>query len=106
MGIAELLAQAGSNPLTEWLNKFILTHAWISLVIPMYLLFLKYITGIRDILDKTPETDDNWFEKSVTFLKKFSGLVILGQRPKAPDTAKPAPGASADAIGVKVVDKK
>jgi hypothetical protein len=48
----------------------------------VYLLFYVFVKGLRDVLDKTPETDDNAFEKFVTLLGKLAKLFTLGQRPK------------------------
>lgn len=48
----------------------------------VYLLFYVFIKGVRDILDKTPETDDNAFEKFVSLLGKLAKLFTIGQRPK------------------------
>ena len=39
------------------------------------------LKAIRDAIDKTPETDDNWFEKFVTILSKAAGYLISGKRP-------------------------
>lgn len=47
-----------------------------------YLLFIKFLTSIRDILDKTPDSDDNWFEKLCTLLSKLPQTLLLGQRPE------------------------
>ncbi len=38
------------------------------------------LKAIRDALDKTPATDDNWFEKLVTILGKASAYIVLGKR--------------------------
>lgn len=58
-----------------------ITSNWAGIVAG-YLLFIKLITVIRDILDSTPETDDNAFERAVTFLKKLGASLITGARPK------------------------
>lgn len=58
---------------------------WVSLfttISAVYLLFYVFIKGVRDVLDKTPETDDNWFEKTVTILGKLAALFIKGKRPE------------------------
>lgn len=65
----------------DWLNQFALTHPWVPLVIAIYLGVVKLITGIRDAIDKTPESDDNWFEKMSSILKKTLGY-LAGFRPK------------------------
>lgn len=47
-----------------------------------YLLFIKITTTIRDVIDKTPATDDNWFERMCTIISKLPQSLLLGQRPK------------------------
>ena len=54
---------------------------WVGIV-AVFLAFHKILVTIRDILDKTPSTDDNWFEKLVTILGKLGGYLVTGQRPK------------------------
>lgn len=39
-----------------------------------------FLKAIRDTIDSTPETDDNIFEKAVTYIGKVVGY-IFGQRP-------------------------
>lgn len=39
------------------------------------------LKGIRDTLDKTPDTDDNFFEKFVTVSGKVVAYLFLGKRP-------------------------
>ena len=51
-------------------------------VIAVYLAVHKLLVAIRDVLDKTPATDDNWFEKAVTLIGKLGGYLITGARPK------------------------
>ena len=51
-------------------------------IIAIYLAFHKVLVAIRDAIDKTPATDDNWFEKTVTVIGKISGYLITGIRPK------------------------
>lgn len=34
-----------------------------------------FLKAIRDAIDKTPETDDNWFEKLVTIIGKVAGYL-------------------------------
>jgi hypothetical protein len=82
---------------------------WVAIyaaIVSTYLLFYVFIKAVRDIIDKTPETDDNWFEKTVTFLGQLAALLGKGKRPEAPANAKPIAGESADAVGVKVEEKK
>lgn len=47
----------------------------------IYLLVLNFLKGLRDALDKTPQTDDNWFERIVTALGKTAQYVTFGKRP-------------------------
>lgn len=62
--------------LPEWVTNY-----WVQFGVG-YLLVLKIVTAIRDAIDSTPETDDNWFERGVTLLKKSSQYLILGKRSK------------------------
>lgn len=39
------------------------------------------LKGVRDALDKTPETDDNLFEKIVSIIGKVVGY-LFGSRPQ------------------------
>lgn len=64
------------------LNEFALKHPWVGLSLAIYLVVVKAIVGIRDAIDKTPATDDNWFEKAATILGKTIGY-LAGFRPKA-----------------------
>lgn len=47
----------------------------------IYLLLIKLITAIRDVIDKTPATDDNFFEKMVTVLNSTLKYLVFGKRP-------------------------
>lgn len=51
-------------------------------VIAVYLAVHKLLVAIRDVLDKTPNTDDTWFEKAVTIMGKLGGYLLTGARPK------------------------
>lgn len=53
---------------------------WVG-IIAVFLGLHKVLVTIRDILDKTPETDDNWFEKMVTMIGKLLGYLATGKRP-------------------------
>ena len=55
---------------------------WVALV-AIYLAVHKVAVSIRDVLDKTPETDDTWFEKAVTIMTKLAGYLTTGKRPTA-----------------------
>ena len=48
----------------------------------IFLLFRSFVIGVRDALDKTPETDDNWFERFASILKKAAAYALLGTRVK------------------------
>lgn len=61
----------------EWLQQ-----NWMSVSV-VYLLFYSFVKGLRDVLDKTPATDDNIFEKAVTALGKLALLFTTGKRPDA-----------------------
>lgn len=87
--------------LIDMLNRFAENHPWVPVAVGFYLVFVKVVQGLRDALDKTPNTDDNVFERAATIIVKLGGYLV-GVRPKAPPEAKPVPGASDDATGVKV----
>lgn len=55
---------------------------WVAIV-AVFLAFHKVLVTIRDILDKTPGTDDNWFEKAVTVVGKLVSYLTTGKRPTA-----------------------
>ncbi len=38
------------------------------------------LKAIRDAIDKTPATDDNWFERMVTIIGKAIGYLTTGKR--------------------------
>lgn len=66
------------QPLVNWLSD----HAWIGVLISVFLLVHTALKGFQDGLeklraefDKTPETDDNAFEKFVTGFGKFMKLL-------------------------------
>ena len=54
---------------------------WVG-IIAVYLALHKFLVAVRDSIDKTPGSDDNWFEKMVTVMGKLGGYLITGQRPK------------------------
>lgn len=84
----------------NWLNGFALNHPWIITVTLFYLVVVKALQGVRDAIDKTPLTDDNWWERTITILGKTVGY-LGGVRPSAPPAATPVAGESKDAAGVK-----
>ena len=47
----------------------------------VYLAVHKLIVTLRDILDKTPNTDDNILERIVTLSGKLADYLIKGKRP-------------------------
>lgn len=68
------------QPVIDWLSQ----HAWIGVLISIFLLVHTALKGFQDGLeklrleyDKTPETDDNAFEKFVTRFGKFMRLLGL-----------------------------
>ena len=42
-----------------------------------------FLKAVRDAIDKTPETDDNKFERFVTLVGKVCGYLFKGKRPNA-----------------------
>lgn len=83
------------------LNGFATSHPWVPMSIAIFLVISTAIKGIRDAIDKTPQSDDNWFERLATIITKAAGY-LAGIRPKAPDDVKAVPGSTVDATGVKV----
>jgi hypothetical protein len=71
----------GGSAFTDWLNTFALNHAWVGFVVLGILAVSKILTMVRDAIDTTPATDDNWFERTCTILKKV-GAALAGFRPK------------------------
>ncbi len=53
---------------------------WVQIVAG-YLLFVKIITTIRDVLDKTPSSDDSVWERACTILQKLGAALLTGKRP-------------------------
>ncbi len=67
------------QPVIEFLNQ----HSWIAVLISIYLLFHTALKGVLDGMDKlrlehdkTPNTDDNAWEKFHTAFKKV--MLVLG----------------------------
>ncbi len=54
---------------------------WVTVTV-IVLAINTFLKAVRDAIDKTPATDDNWFERLVTILGKFSGYILAGKRPK------------------------
>lgn len=65
----------------DWLNNFATSHAWVGLVVSIIIALHTGLKALRDAIDSTPETDDNWFEKAITILGKIAGYIV-GIRPK------------------------
>lgn len=84
-----------------FLNQLAVNHPWIPLTISVYLVVVKAAQGIRDAIDKTPLSDDNWFERTVTILGKTIGY-LGGVRPNAPAGSTTISGEAKDATGTKV----
>ena len=53
---------------------------WVQIVAG-YLLFVKVMTTLRDAIDKTPESDDSWFERACTIMGKLGASLLIGKRP-------------------------
>lgn len=53
---------------------------WV-VIIAIYLAVHKFAVAVRDVLDKTPATDDNWFEKTVTIMGKLAAYLVTAKRP-------------------------
>lgn len=53
---------------------------WVG-IIAVYLAVHKFAVSVRDVLDKTPDTDDNWFERLVTIMGKLAGYLVTAKRP-------------------------
>lgn len=54
---------------------------WVEIGV-FYLLVLNFLKGLRDAIDKTPLTDDNWFERLVSIMVKLSAYITVGKRPE------------------------
>ena len=59
----------------EWIQQ-----NWVQIVAG-YLLFVKVMTTLRDAIDKTPASDDNWFERACTIITKLTAALVTGKRP-------------------------
>lgn len=54
------------------LNAFVLQHAWVGAAIIIVIAVHTILKAVRDAIDKTPETDDNKFERFVTIMGKVA----------------------------------
>lgn len=68
--------------LPGWIESFADKHTWIWASLAVLAAFQTFMKGIRDAIDSTPDTDDNWFEKFVSVITKVSLYTFLGQRAK------------------------
>ena len=68
----------------ENLNNFAQQHAWVGLTIAFIIAAHTGMKALRDAIDTTPQTDDNWFERTVTILGKVSGYLIGFRAKKNP----------------------
>lgn len=53
---------------------------WAEIAV-IYLAVHKFLVAIRDVLDKTPTSDDNVFERIVTAMGKIANYLMTGKRP-------------------------
>lgn len=60
----------------EWIQKH-----WTEIVAG-YVLFIQVMKAVRDAIDTTPNTDDNWFERACTVASKLLASLTTGARPK------------------------
>ena len=61
----------------EWFNNI----DWVKVGIG-YVFFIQVMKAVRDVLDKTPNTDDNPWEHACTILVKLGNTLLTGARPK------------------------
>jgi hypothetical protein len=54
---------------------------WVQITV-VGLAVSKILTVVRDAIDKTPNTDDNWFERTVTIINKVAAQLLTGKRPE------------------------
>lgn len=54
---------------------------WVQITV-VGLAVSKILTVVRDAIDKTPNTDDNWFERMVTIINKVAAQLLTGKRPE------------------------
>lgn len=63
------------------LNNFAQQHAWVGLTIAIIIALHTGLKALRDAIDTTPQTDDNWFERTVTIMGKVTSY-LAGFRAK------------------------
>jgi hypothetical protein len=54
-----------------------LSNNWLSVLVALSI----SLKAFRDAFDKTPATDDNWFERAVTIVGKAVTSLTMGKRP-------------------------
>ena len=52
---------------------------WVAITV-VFLAFQTFLKAVRDAIDKTPETDNNLFEKFCTLIGKIGGYLFTGKR--------------------------
>ena len=65
----------------DFINNFAQQHAWVGIAIASIIAVHTGLKALRDAIDTTPQTDDNWFERSITILGKIAGY-LAGIRAK------------------------
>ncbi len=61
---------------TSVISGFAAKYPWIPMAIALYLVFVQAVKGVRDALDTTPLTDDNWLERTASVIVKTGGYLI------------------------------
>lgn len=92
--------------LTDPLNYLMVKFPWLVVLIIIMREFATMIKNVRDAIDKTPESDDNWFERLATIISKAVKGYAVGIRPQAPKEVQAQLGTVANAAGVKVEEKQ
>lgn len=59
----------------EWFQ-----NNWVAISV-IILSLHTFLKAIRDAFDKTPQSDDNWYERMVTALGKAVNYLATGKRP-------------------------
>lgn len=52
---------------------------WVQITV-LVVAFHTFLKAVRDAIDKTPETDDNIFEKAVTIIGRVVAYIATGKR--------------------------
>ena len=63
------------------LNAFISQNIWVVAGVTIFIALHTILKAVRDAIDKTPETDDNIFERTVTIAGKAAAY-LAGIRAK------------------------